>query len=113
MIRKEIYSIESILPLILDDPAYKFNFSGDMVRMGSLRLFTFKTKGIRCVECGISGKFFAKEKSHERDVSYHLNLYALDKDGQEVLMTKGHNLQPTCYHCNQDQSKKARKKVLY
>jgi len=65
------------------------------------------------VTCGLEGKFFATEKSHKRDHSYHLNLYAVREDGTEVLMTQDHiialslggentltNLQTMCAPCN-------------
>jgi hypothetical protein len=85
------------------------------VGMRSLRMLNFKIHGITCVvpDCGLVGKFFAKEKSHERDGSYHLNLYAVREDGVEVLMTQDHiiaksmgganelqNLQTMCAPCN-------------
>ena len=93
----------------------KFMVLGDdEVNIYSLRLYTFKSKGIKCVTCGIEGQFFAKEK-HINDNRYHLNLYAIDSNGDEVLMTKDHvipkciggrnnlnNMQPMCKVCNEN-----------
>jgi hypothetical protein len=92
MIRKSTHTIEEILPLI--GSAEKVMVDGDLVGMRSLRLINFKVHGITCVTpgCGLVGKFFAKEKSHKRDGSYHLNLYAVREDGTEVLMTQDHIL---------------------
>ncbi len=86
--------------------------TGDEVGCNSLRLRTFKIKGIFCVTCGIKGDVFYKEKT-KNDLRYHLNLYAINSSGHEVLMTKDHiipkskggldrldNMQPMCTKCN-------------
>ena len=39
--------------------------------------------------CGIEGKYFAKEKFADQS-TYHLNLYAVDNNGDEILITKDH-----------------------
>ncbi len=90
----------------------KIVFDGDRIKGNSQRYQTFFTKGIKCVCCGIEGKYFAKEKWDDQP-SYHLNLYALDDKGNEVLMTKDHiipkskggiddisNYQTMCEPCN-------------
>ena len=85
------------------------------VPMGSHRYELFATKGIKCVECGIEGSYFALEKDIADSTSkYHLNLYGIDEGGNEVMITKDHilpkskggenrlsNYQPMCYKCNQ------------
>jgi 5-methylcytosine-specific restriction endonuclease McrA len=112
MIRKEKYGVEDILlrigpntsPIVLD---------GDPVKVNSLRMQCFKFHGITCVHCGVKGTFFAKEKHHARDKSFHLNLYGIDQFGREILMTRDHivalakngkdileNLQTMCQRCN-------------
>lgn len=109
MIRKSIYSIEQILPLIKNSE--KANLDGDVVNVGSLRLMNFKVHGLTCVTCGLTGSFFAKEKTR-KDKTYHLNLYAV-RDGAEILMTQDHivpislngknsldNVQTMCTKCN-------------
>ena len=111
MIRNNTYEVDHILSLI--GSADKVSLDGDRVGIRSLRLLNFKVHGITCVTCGLKGKFFATEKSHKRDGSYHLNLYGIRDDGTEVLMTQDHivplslngenvltNLQPMCYPCN-------------
>jgi hypothetical protein len=122
MIRKETYTIDQGLLLI--GSASKVNLDGDWVGMRSLRLLNFKVHGIKCVGCGIEGKFFAKEKSTPRDGSYHLNLYAVKESGREILMTQDHiistamggpneltNLQCMCMPCNTKKGD-GRKKVI-
>jgi hypothetical protein len=122
LVRKEIYSIEKIMPLIL--AAYngrgrgKIILDGDSVKVNGLRLFTFATKGIECVgwklDCKIVGSYFAKERQRDTDQNYHLNLYALDENNNERMMTRDHiiprsrggadtleNSQCLCYYCNQ------------
>jgi len=62
---------------------------------------------------GIEGKFFALEQNGMDNNRFHFNLYALDENGNEVLMTKDHivpsseggknvidNLQTMCIICN-------------
>jgi 5-methylcytosine-specific restriction endonuclease McrA len=90
----------------------KIIFDGDRIKGNSHRYQTFFTKGVKCVCCGIEGKHFAKEK-YKKCNTYHLNLYALDDNGNEVLMTKDHiipkskggiddisNYQTMCEPCN-------------
>lgn len=111
MVRKEIYSTGYILPLIGKNNPDAF-LDGDLIHVQSLRLQTFKIKGLTCVTCGCKGVFFAKEKDHKSE-KYHLNLYAILEGGKEMLMTKDHilakskngkdhlkNLQTMCSQCN-------------
>jgi hypothetical protein len=64
------------------------------------------------VTCGLEGSFFALEKAPGQ-IPYHLNLYALNAAGEEVLMTRDHihpqskggteslsNAQTMCQPCN-------------
>ena len=90
--------------------------NGVHVYMNSLRYHLFKHKGTRCVSCGIIGQYFRLEKSRYDDYKedrFHFNLYAIDEQCNEVLMTKDHivpkskggknhltNLQPMCTRCN-------------
>lgn len=87
-------------------------FDGHPVKLTSSRLRLFALKGTKCVTCGLVGSFFVKEKCNN-DYSYHLNLYAIDANGKEVLMTKDHilprslggknhidNYQTMCTICN-------------
>lgn len=110
MIRKNTYSLERILPNIA--PGVIMNLDDELVKLSGLRLMNFKVHGITCVTCGLVGSFFALEKSHERDKTWHLNLYAIKNDA-EVLMTRDHilplslngknvleNLQTMCSPCN-------------
>lgn len=97
--------------------AYSLTFFGHKVRMNSLRYQNFKEHGVECVRCGLRGRYFCLEKhglhANCEGNTWHFNLYALNQDGHEVLMTKDHiipksaggsnnidNLQPMCYKCN-------------
>lgn len=86
----------------------------DNVKMHAIsdRYKLFFTKGYKCVNCGLEGKFFALEK-RKTDTIYHLNLYGYDKNGNEILFTKDHiipkskggkdileNYQTMCEKCN-------------
>ena len=119
-IRKEVYQLEDIFRHVNEHSTKdnKVNFDGDFIKMGSHRYKTFKYKGITCVNCGIEGQYFAKERfNHNNLLTYHFNMYAVKPDGTEVLMTKDHripkskggtdtldNYQTMCTRCN---SKKA------
>jgi 5-methylcytosine-specific restriction endonuclease McrA len=107
------FNLDEVLPFIGRGNPPKM-FADRLVRMNSVRYQVFKT-GTTCKACGIEGAFFALEKDRmvEGDSGYHFNLYALSKDGEEVLMTKDHilpkskggsdkltNLQTMCIRCN-------------
>lgn len=117
-IRYGIFSLGEILELIPQDIINRGNkkkFLKFKVRISSLRLYCFKRKGLKCTGCGIEGRFFALEnfKKNENRCPPHFNLYAIDQDGNEVLMTKDHiipvskggkdnidNVQTICVICN-------------
>ena len=84
---------------------------GDEINVTSNRLRLFKTKGIKCVDCGLEGQWFYKCRQ-ENDVNYHLELFA-EKNGKLLKMTKDHicplskngadhvaNMQVMCEECN-------------
>ena len=113
-IRKGIYSIEEILSKrnYLNHTEDGVEFNGDVIHMNSDRYHTFAEKGLKCVCCGIEGVHFAKERDCHSN-RWHFNLYAIDLEGREVLMTKDHiipkskggennlnNYQTMCCKCN-------------
>jgi len=88
------------------------NFNGDGINLVSKRYLVFQ-RSVFCVNCGIEGLYFAKERSAKRIAiqikgtgkhryefrlmngsHWHLNLYALRRRDngtyKEVLMTKDH-----------------------
>lgn len=124
LIRKSTYSIEEVHDKVKDvlfekdKRLAKVDFDGDLIKGNSQRYQTFFTKGCKCVVCGIEGKFFAKEKFADQS-TYHLNLYAVDDNGDEILMTKDHiiprskggiddisNYQTMCKICNESKGNK-------
>jgi 5-methylcytosine-specific restriction endonuclease McrA len=95
----------------------KHDFLGHSVNVSSPRYNVFANKGCDCVTCGVKGKYFLLErhKASGPKQPYHLNLYAIDFEGDEVLMTVDHiipashggprsfdNLQPMCKVCNEE-----------
>jgi 5-methylcytosine-specific restriction endonuclease McrA len=97
--------------------------AGNRIKMRSHRYKCFKNSGLACVSCGIVGSRFGVEKHTNPTKSqqgwegtpYHLNLYAINESGNEVLMTKDHiipkskggknhvdNYQTMCTYCNQE-----------
>lgn len=102
-------SIEPILELILSDKPYAY-VEGIRVKTGGVRLETFATKGVDCISCSLKGEFFRIEYNTS---GAHLNLYAINPYGDEVLMTRDHiiprsqgglnnvdNMNTMCTHCN-------------
>ncbi len=96
-------------PLLLIDPK---KAGWIKVKVGSPRLRTF-LKGTDCVKCKIKGLFFAVEAMKPTYKNFHLNLYAIDANGNEVMMTSDHvhpkskggkgslkNRVPMCAACN-------------
>lgn len=89
--------------------------AGQEVNTKSLRLQTFAYKGVVCPHCGVTATHFALERdiSMPTDSRYHLNLWGIDSNGEEVLFTHDHiiplvrngpntldNAQPMCGPCN-------------
>ena len=119
------YSVDEILPILVrNDPPYKSSkrhcveIDGDPINIKSSRLATFKTSGTKCVCCGVEGRYFVKEKhvqhkNVKKPLRFHINLYAIDNQDNEVLMTSDHivphckrsgaknNRQTMCSRCNQ------------
>lgn len=115
MIRNEKkYPVNFIFSNIIEGnlkQKFRRDMDGDLINMGSDRYKVFQRSCI-CVECGIEGTYFLKEK-HISKEPYHFNLYGVNDDGQEILMTKDHiipksqggknhldNYQTMCTKCN-------------
>jgi len=90
---------------------------GHRVKMWSKRYQNFRDHGVTCVKCGIKGVYFRLEcqclHANWEGNAWHFNLYALDENGKEIMMTKDHiiprskgganginNLQTMCSFCN-------------
>ena len=127
MNRLSTFPLNGILNLLLDvpDSGSKIQIAGEFgdirVKNASNRLVNFKLNGVKCVDCGIEGKFFAAEIGMAKSIQeqYHLNLYAIDEIGDEVLMTSDHimplakngdndinNMQTMCKVCNEKKGDK-------
>lgn len=108
--------VERVLPYIALMPGYMRWYLGHRVHMTSSRLRLFqqawKAGNLRCVSCGIEGRFFSVERMKNTRY-YHLNLYGTAPEGHRVLITKDHivpkskggrnllsNLQVMCAYCN-------------
>lgn len=117
--RKKVFSIQDVLSKITPlDCKEKVLFDDIPVNMNSERYHLF-SKSLTCVSCGIEGQFFGLEtivdkKGNFSQGTFHFNLYAINSEGKEVLMTKDHiiprskggedhlnNYQTMCYCCNQ------------
>lgn len=92
--------------------------SEDVLVGTSSQRYQVFSNSVNCVSCDHEGSFFGVER-HAGDTKYHMNLYAMDVDGREVLMTKDHikakanggknsldNYQTMCEICNREKGSK-------
>lgn len=126
--RKEVYSIDDIKRATKDvlfeknKKNAKIILGTDIINGNSQRYQTFFSKGCSCVKCKIEGQYFVKERTKGSKNSFHLNLYAIDKNGNEILMTKDHiipkskggknyidNYQTMCIVCNNEKGNQLEK----
>lgn len=128
LVKGDKYSIDDTFAIIAphlnpDEEVYipgkkkkKIDFYGDMIKPNSQRYQTFYYKGCTCSKCGLKASYFEKNKMSNEN-TYHLNLYGIDENGNEVLFTKDHilpkslggenyitNFQPMCERCNKKKS---------
>lgn len=116
---KEIPSLTA--PWVFDEDPISENVNNRQT------VYTFYAHGTRCVQCGIEGQFFIKEKNaaYSDADKYVLNLYALGSNGEDILMNKDHivprsfggnnvinNLQPMCAKCNIEKGNKIDKTII-
>lgn len=119
-IRAGVYDLSEVLPHVnkarKDAPDAQKEFDGHPVWMNHVRYRVFASKGVRCAFCGLKGTFFALER-HATQMEcerFHLNLYGVDENGEEVLFTRDHiiprsmggtdaleNQQTLCKKCNE------------
>jgi len=115
--RHKLYPLDEVLdyiaPITVADQDAIREYDSKKVKMNSERYQVF-AKELKCCKCGIEGKFFALEKDkNQKSKFWHFNLYALDEEGCEVLMTKDHivprsiggedvlgNFRTMCSKCN-------------
>lgn len=72
-------------------------FDGVLLKLTTLRMMTFFEDGTKCHCCGLDASYFAIERNAteaKRDpkTNYHLNLWGIDENGDEVLFTHDHTL---------------------
>lgn len=109
--RIKVYSIETIFNFIKNNPEEMYYVDEEGNRSKLRRAKVFFEKGIKCIDCPVEASFFALELWEDK--SFHLDLFGIDSDGDEVLMTVDHihpkskggkdtmeNYQPLCTVCN-------------
>ena len=126
-VRIQTYSIDEIFTFLRNNP-FKTDYSLPKWRTPKKQYYTdscgnrmsvrrarvFLEKGVNC-KCGLQGSFFALEKWG--DGGLHLDLYAKDEVGDDVLMTIDHinpksnggpdtieNYETMCKACNEDKA---------
>lgn len=102
-----VYPVDIILPQI--GPEQKILVNDEhWVGASSLRMQTFKEKGVDCVVCGCKGAYFSAERQIWRNKlkerpfvgSYHFNLYGITPTGTLRLMTHDHIIPLSNYGAN-------------
>ncbi len=107
-------SIDEVLSFLPKDTGSKYQeYFGFQVKMTSQRYALFAKKGVVCVNCGLEGKHFHLERNYGAAARYHFNLYGVNENGEEIMITKDHivprskggkdtldNYQPMCIICN-------------
>jgi hypothetical protein len=87
-------SLEEVFPYIekhfRDFGKKKAQIKDFTVGVNSLRLRTFYKTGIQCPCCSNKASFFAVERSKGDTGGYHLNLYGIDAENNEILFTHDH-----------------------
>jgi len=82
MERLDTYDVNRVLEVrdaaVASDGSSRREFDGEEMRFGSDRYTNFPENGITCVECGLTGQFFAKECHDHEGATPHFNLYAMD-----------------------------------
>lgn len=112
------YSINYVLDLVKSNKSSIDLHGFKNINISSVRLKTFYLKGVNCICCNAQGKYFKLESSLP-GIKPHFNLYAVNKNGHEVLMTRDHiilksrggtntvsNMSPMCEKCNQKRGSK-------
>ena len=101
--RKESYLPHEVLDFLPNPDDYpkgfklktiKKEYDGDMMKMGSQRYYTF-AKSLKCEFCSIEGSIMHKERGMGKNgqpqkCGFHFNLYALNENNEEIMMTKDH-----------------------
>lgn len=127
-IKKEKYAIDIVLEKRLptffgrcqkhNHPQF-VDFDGDSIKMCGRKYTIFLKRGTDCIQCGLQGKFFRKEKFCSTEPYFTLNLYGV-KENEEILISLEHviplayngkptanrNLVPMCLPCNTTNAKR-------
>lgn len=100
----------------------RFDFNGVPIKVGTTRVQTFLRHGLVCSCCGMKATHWAIERNvveAKRNPAspYHVNLWGVGNDGDEVLFTHDHaqsladagadstrNTQTMCIECNKEKA---------
>lgn len=91
--RLAVVPLDDVLRAIESGEGFKYRHA--YCHTTSNRLLTYFCYGVECCVpgCRVAGQYFAIERAiNQRTSKYHLNLYGVDANGCEVMMTSDHKL---------------------
>ena len=113
----------SIIQDTYNSQSQKIKIAQYNVKTKSDRYLNFIKNGFKCAKCGIEGKYVNLETNSR--LGNHLNVYGIDKEGKEVLLTKDHiypkskggldnikNYQVLCEKCNENKADESPIKLI-
>lgn len=104
----------SIINYVYNSPGKIVNVKGYKIFSKDDRYLNFIVNGTKCAKCGLEGRYC---KLESRGRGPHLNVYGIDEQGEEVILTKDHiypkskgglncinNYQVLCSKCNREKA---------
>lgn len=90
--RLGVLPVQDVLKAIAEKKPVEYD--GVICHTASTRLLTYHIHGLNCIVrgCCVKGEYFAIERAWTASSKYHLNLYGMQHDGKEVMITSDHKI---------------------